>query len=231
MNPPLPSPGRLEAALDRVHARARSNPWLYRFAIVIRILLAGAFLPTGLVKFLGHRFTQIGPEDPIGRFFEALYQAGGYWRFIGAVQILASLLLLAPRTATLGAVLFFPVALNIFVITVALHFTGTPFITGPMLLAALYLLCWDYDRLKGVLWPTPYAGTVVPATPGYALRPLERVACVLGTAGLLSMTAAVRGFVPFGLVPAAVQASLGMIVLGVVVALVSLPGTLRARRT
>jgi len=111
MTPPIAPPGRLEAALDRVHSRVRSNPWLYRFAIINRILLAGAFLPTGLIKLLGRRFTQIGTDNPIGYFFDALYQSGGYWRFIGAVQVLASLLLLIPRTATLGAVLFFPVAM------------------------------------------------------------------------------------------------------------------------
>ncbi|HET6668759.1 MAG TPA: hypothetical protein VFH15_00875 [Pyrinomonadaceae bacterium] len=45
---------------------------------------------------------------------------------------------------------YFPLILNIFVITVSMHFTGTPVITGLMLLANIYLLCWDYDRLKRV---------------------------------------------------------------------------------
>jgi hypothetical protein len=53
-----------------------------------------------------------------------------------------------PRTATLGALMFFPLIVNIFVITVSLHFQGTPIITGLMLLANIYLLCWDYDKLK-----------------------------------------------------------------------------------
>lgn len=53
-----------------------------------------------------------------------------------------------PRTATIGALVYFPLILNIFVITVSLHFRGTPFITGLMLLASIYLLCWDYDKLK-----------------------------------------------------------------------------------
>ena len=46
--------------------------------------------------------------------------------------------LLVPRLTTIGAVMFFPIVLNIFVITVAVHFTGTPFITGPMLLASFF---------------------------------------------------------------------------------------------
>jgi len=32
-----------------------------------------------------------------------------------------------------------------------MHFTGTPFITGLMLLGSIYLLCWDYDKLKYIL--------------------------------------------------------------------------------
>jgi hypothetical protein len=39
-----------------------------------------------------------------------------------------------------------------FLITVGVGFTGTPFITGPMVLAALYLVCWDYPRWKGLLF-------------------------------------------------------------------------------
>ncbi len=34
-------------------------------------------------------------------------------------------------------------------------FGSTPFITGLMLLASTYLLCWDYDVLKNLMRPTP----------------------------------------------------------------------------
>ena len=143
------------ALLDRLHARARANPLLYRVVLATRCLFAMAFIPTGWVKFMGRRFTQISVESPVGAFFEAMFQTGGYWQFLGAVQILAGALMLVPRAATLGAMMFFPVALNIFVITVALGFTGTPFITGPMLLAATALLAWDWDRLRGILTARP----------------------------------------------------------------------------
>ena len=96
--------------------------------------------------------------------FEAMYRTGFYWNFLGIAQLTAAVLLLFPRTATLGAVVYFPIILNIFVITVSMGFRGTPIIAGLMLLACTYLLCWDYDRLKGMLplrerGPTP----VVPA--------------------------------------------------------------------
>ena len=141
----------LSATLSKLSTRARQNRWLRWFTVATRILLAIGFLPSGLTKVLGNRFTLLGPDTPIGYFFDALYQSGFYWHFIGLGQVLAAVLLLIPRTATLGAMVYFPIILNIFVITVSMHFRGTPFITGLMLLACIYLLCWDYDKLKTLL--------------------------------------------------------------------------------
>jgi uncharacterized membrane protein YphA (DoxX/SURF4 family) len=136
---------------DSVHARVKQNRLFKVFTIFTRVLLALGFTPSGLTKVLGNRFTQLGLDTSVGFFFEALYRAGFYWNFLGAAQLAAALLLLIPRTATLGALIYFPIILNIFLITVSMHFTGTPFITGAMLLANLYLLCWDYDKLKCIL--------------------------------------------------------------------------------
>jgi hypothetical protein len=183
-------PMTLEARLDALHARARKNPILQRLAPITRLLFAVAFIPTSLVKVLGHRFTTVGVDTPIGFFFEALYRSGGYWRFIGAMQLLAGVLVLFPRTATIGAVIFFPIILNIFVITIALHFTGTPFITGPMLLGCVFLLCWDYDRLKPLLWfPRRQS---MPSLDEIGL--LERVGYAIGLAGALGVFSTMRGF-------------------------------------
>ena len=136
------------SALDRAHARARGERFLRIFTAVTRILLALGFIPSGITKVLGNRFTVLGIDNPVGFFFEAMYRTGYYWRFLGLCQLVAALLLLVPRTATAGALVYFPLILNIFVITVALDFRGTPVITGLMLLANIYLLCWDYDKLK-----------------------------------------------------------------------------------
>ena len=140
----------MSSSLDHFHARVKKNRLLRIFTVFTRILLALAFLPSGFTKLLGNRFTVLGIEDPIGFFFEALYRTGFYWRFLGICQLTVALLLLIPRTATLGALAYFPLILNIFVITVSMGFTGTPLITGLMLLASIYLLCWDYDKLKRI---------------------------------------------------------------------------------
>ncbi len=47
---------------------------------------------------------------------------------------------------------YFPIILNIFVLTHATRFDGTRIVTL-MLLANLFLLVWDYDRLKNILKP------------------------------------------------------------------------------
>jgi hypothetical protein len=130
-----------QSTLDRAHARVRREKLLRIFTVFTRILLALAFTPSGITKVLGNRFTILGVDNPVGFFFEAMYRAGFYWRFLGLCQLI-------PRTATIGALVYFPLTLNIFVITVSLNFKGTPFITGLMLLANIYLLCWDYDKLK-----------------------------------------------------------------------------------
>jgi len=140
----------MSLSLDQLHARLKKNRLLKIFTVFTRILLALAFLPSGLTKVLGNRFTVLGIDDPVGFFFEALYRTGFYWRFLGICQLTVALLLVIPRTATLGALAYFPLILNIFVITVSMGFTGTPVITGLMLLASIYLLCWDYDKLKKI---------------------------------------------------------------------------------
>lgn len=147
-------------AIDRLFLWTRSQPFFLRFAIFTRLLLAAGFIPTGLVKLLGHRFTQISPEDPIGAFFEALFQTGLYWRFLGATQVLAGLLLLWPRFAHLGAAIFFGVILNIFVVTVSLGFRGTPIVTGLMLLAVVYLCFYDYHRFRSMFTTRPLGAPV-----------------------------------------------------------------------
>jgi magnesium-transporting ATPase (P-type) len=60
----------------------------------------------------------------------------------------AGLILMTQRWSTFGAVLFLPIITNIFVITVSYKFAGTPLITFLMLLANLYLLIWDWNKLK-----------------------------------------------------------------------------------
>ena len=121
------------------------------FTWFTRILLFIGFLPSGIKKLLGQRFTLIGIENPIGFFFEALYRTDEYWVFLGLMQLTAGILLLIPRTSFLGALLYLPIILNIFIIVISMDFKGTPFIVALMLLANVYLLFWDLDKIKRIV--------------------------------------------------------------------------------
>lgn len=138
----------------------KGNAWARRFVVALRILMAVSFIPSGLTKLLGNRFTLLSVETPIGFFFEALYQTGLYWQFLGFSQVLAAVLLLIPRFATLGALIYFPIIANIFVITVSMNFRGTPVITSLMLLAVTFLLLWDIDKLRPIVGGAPRVSPV-----------------------------------------------------------------------
>mgnify|MGYP001587105537 CR=1 FL=1 len=141
----------LENSLDSLHAKVKQIKFLQYFTAFNRVILAIAFIPSGMTKVLGLRFTLLPLDNPVGFFFESFYQAHGWYRFVGMAQVLAAILLLIPRTATLGAAIFFPIVLNIMLVTWSIDFQGTKYITSLMFLANLYLVCWDYDKFKAIL--------------------------------------------------------------------------------
>lgn len=124
------------------------------FTLCCRVLLALGFLPSGFVKIMGERFTALSANHPMGQYLEALHHTGYYYTFIGILQVTAAILLLIPRTATLGAIIYFPIILNICVLSLAVCFDGSMLTAPLMVIANLYLLCWDYDKLKWILKPS-----------------------------------------------------------------------------
>jgi uncharacterized membrane protein YphA (DoxX/SURF4 family) len=136
--------------LELIYSKARGNKWHRYFTIFCRIALALGFIPSGMVKIMGERFTALSNNHPLGHYLEALHHTGYYYTSIGVAQVTAAILLLIPRTALLGAIIYFPIILNINILAYAVRFEGTR-ITTIMVLANLYLLCWDYNRLKYIL--------------------------------------------------------------------------------
>ena len=138
----------IASKLNSIHFQARQNKWLRYFAVFNRIGLAVGFFPSGMVKIVGERFTDLSVKHPMGNYLEALHRTGFYYTFIGVLQVTASILLLIPRTALLGALIYFPIILNIWVLTLAVRFEGSWLSSPLMVLGNLYLLCWDYHKLK-----------------------------------------------------------------------------------
>lgn len=117
------------------------------FVIYLRYLIGFAFVFASIVKIRGERFTSIPTTEPVGYFFEAMYQSGFYWNFLGWAQLISGALLMSQRFSTIGAFAFFPVILNVCLITHSVNFgSGTPLITTLMLLGTLFLLLWDYKK-------------------------------------------------------------------------------------
>ncbi|MHA8061583.1 DoxX family protein [Aquirufa beregesia] len=138
---------RVEHYVDEI----RANRWYAYFAVFCRISLAIAFGISGWVKISGERFAAGLPSNhPLGHYFDALLDTGFYYTFIGMGQVMVAILLLIPRSALLGAIAGFPIMLNIFVLTYSVRFEGTRIVTF-MLLANLFLLVWDFQRIKHIL--------------------------------------------------------------------------------
>ncbi|MBB6173756.1 putative membrane protein YphA (DoxX/SURF4 family) [Nocardiopsis mwathae] len=145
---------RLLDRLGEIHARVRRIAFLHYYTWFVRIMLALAFLPSGYRKIMGDRFTK---EDigEVSLMFDALYDHFGALYFaIGLCQVVAAVLLLVPRTAALGALVYLPISIGIVIVTTTLDFgAGTPTVTSLLLLGTVYLLCWDWHRVVGILAP------------------------------------------------------------------------------
>lgn len=142
----------ISSTLDRLHAVVKQNSWMWLFSIFCRLALALGFIPAAIVKLIDERFASgLHVNHPMGHYLEALHQTGYYYTFIGVVQLAAAIFLLVPRTVTLGAFLYFPVILNITVLTYATRFDGSLFTAPLMTLANLYILGWNYEKWKYIL--------------------------------------------------------------------------------
>ncbi len=142
----------ISSTLEQLHSQAKQNRWLWFFSIFNRLALAAGFIPAGIVKIMDERFASgLSVNHPMGHYLEALHLTGYYYTFIGIVQLAAAIMLLIPRTVTLGAFLYFPIILNICVLTYAVRFDGSLFTAPLMVLANLYLLGWNYEKWKYIL--------------------------------------------------------------------------------
>jgi hypothetical protein len=145
--------------LDDLHVAFTRRWWTQLFAAFTRCLLALGFIQPSITKILHKPFTILPESNPVGAYFAALYNTGFYYEFIGWSQLTAAILLLIPRTSHIGAMLFLPIIANIAVLTSSVGFVGTWLITILMALAATYLVSWEYDRLKPIVFWTREAKT------------------------------------------------------------------------
>lgn len=129
------------------------------FTIFLRYLLGSAFVWASILKIKGIRFTPFSgentPIDSLPHLLESMYRSGLYWHFIGFGQIIAGFLLMSQIFSTLGAIAYFPIILNIFVLTTYFDSPGILAVTSLMLLGNIYLLFWDWNKLKFAVLNNP----------------------------------------------------------------------------
>jgi len=147
--------------MQKILHAIREIKMLQLFTVYVRYLIGGAFVIStftmnkfgqyGDVKKLANKIP-INELPPAEVFFRLIAESGTYWHFIGFSQLISGILLMTQRFARLGALLYFIIILNIFIITIAFDFHGTPIITGLILLAGLYLICWDIESLLPLIF-------------------------------------------------------------------------------
>ncbi|RYZ86787.1 MAG: hypothetical protein EOP04_13125 [Proteobacteria bacterium] len=108
------------------------------------------------------------------------------------MQVTAALLLLIPRTVTLGVLLYFPIILNIFVLSYSVRFEGSSLTSPLMVMGCLFLMGWNYDRIKYLL-PIDHPNDV-----RVSLKPLSNVFPVKFALVAVAMVTGVVLFVLFG---------------------------------
>jgi len=114
--------------------------WIARYGLGL------TFIISGIRKLPGVLFTILPVDNPVGAYFHAMHETGFYWNFIGYFQIVVGVVVFVNRFSALASLLMMPVTVNIFLISIALHMTGTPVITSLMLLGNIYLLLWKYQK-------------------------------------------------------------------------------------
>lgn len=127
------------------------NSRFWHFAVIsTRIFLGLLFFTGGMSKLMPFPGV-MGPTWLIETLAEYDLELYGY--FIAYSQVTIGLLLLSQRFATLGAVMLFPLLANMFMITVSMHWRGTPYVIAVFILMNIFLLIADYHRLKYILFP------------------------------------------------------------------------------
>ncbi len=145
--------------LGRLVDAARRQPWLHGAVILLRYLIGFAFLPAGLKKVLGQPFTDPANSGRFHDFLHAFHATGGFYRFVGVVQLTAAALLLTQRHALLGALIALPVITAITAFCWSTGVVPTAIVATLMMLGTAALVLWDLPAWR------PAAEARAPAGP------------------------------------------------------------------
>lgn len=180
---------RLAALISRM----RATRWCTVAVVNLRFLIGFAFVPAALKKVLGQPFTDPTNRGPFHEFLHGFYATGGFYTFVGVMQMIAAVLLCTQRFATLGALIALPILSAIMVFCWSTGVVFTSFVVTLMTLGTVGLLAWDWHKLRLVLARDdhPSETRVAPITKRIDMRLWE--ACGAAIITLYLGSALVRG--------------------------------------
>src|SRR5919199_1527561 len=129
--------------------------------LLCRLVVGFAFIAYGTVKLLGGQFYHgdfvIDSRTTDGTWLVWCFfgYSPVYARFIGLCELGPGLLVLFPRTRTLGALALLAVSLNITVMDFCFDFPPVKYTALLLTLLCAILVASDYRKLKMVFWDDP----------------------------------------------------------------------------
>jgi uncharacterized membrane protein YphA (DoxX/SURF4 family) len=131
--------------------------------LLCRLVVGFAFIAYGTVKLLGGQFHHgdflIDSRTTDGTWLVWCFfgYSPVYARFIGLCELGPGLLVLIPRTRTLGALALFAVSLNITMMDFCFDFPPVKYTALLLTVLCGVLVASDYRRLKLLFWDSPPA--------------------------------------------------------------------------
>ena len=192
----------MESSSAPAHATAPTSTRWAATLQVIRVFLAITFATYGLVKVLGGQYNYgdwvIDKKTVDGTSLVWAFYGYSpmYGRFTGLFELVPAILLLIPRTATIGAAALFAVALNVTAMDFGFHYPAVKYFALGYTMLLAVLLWADREKLSLLLLNREQARAVAASPPtlsAEASRPLfspvmRRV--LLTAAGLFVLGAA-----------------------------------------
>lgn len=150
-------------------ARAHKQRGTYTCIILLRMVIGFAFIPAGLKKLLRQPFTDPANTGAFHEFLHAFYATGLFYQFVGAFQLMAAVLLITQRHATLGAAVATPILAAIFLLCWSTGVVPTAIVVTLMSLGMLVLIVWDIQHWKALLG-TSASPSQLPSRPVVNIR-------------------------------------------------------------
>ncbi len=120
-----------------------------KITLIVRIILGALLLVFGLNKFLGFMpMPEFSPE--MGAFMTALSATGYLMNLVGAIEVIAGILILTNKYLALGLVLIFPVMLNAFLAHLFLDIGGIG-AAAVLLIMIIFLFFANKEKYAGIL--------------------------------------------------------------------------------